>query len=265
MLRDSLLNTYAFFMGRPSLIKLNRFVYHASLKAMGILNFESDYLNGENQFLKSLLSSKSKPIIIDVGANIGKYAQLVFDSNPKSRIYCFEPHPKTFKKLKENLQNYQLVELINKGVGDRKSTLELFDYAESEGSTHATFHKGVIEGLREKKVGSIEVDVIDLDSYLLSTKIDTVDLLKIDTEGNELNVLKGLRKALKNNKVDTIHFEFNEMNIISKSYFKDFWDLLEGYKFYRILPNGRLLRFEKYIPAECEIYAYQNIVAILDK
>lgn len=55
------------------------------------------------------------------------------------------------------------------------------------------------------------------------------------------------------------------MNLISKSTFKDFWDLLEGYKLYRMLPNGRLLRFKKYMPAECEIHAYQNIVAIIDK
>src|SRR5690606_27482528 len=136
--------------------------------------------------------------------------------------HCFEPHPRTFDKLKNNLQDFKVIECINKGVGDRKSTLDLFDYAESEGSTHATFHKGVIEGLREKKARSIQVDVIDLETYLIEAKIDEVDLLKIDTEGNELSVLNGLGKFLSDKKIHAIHFEFNEMNIISKSSFKDF-------------------------------------------
>lgn len=54
------------------------------------------------------------------------------------------------------------------------------------------------------------------------------------------------------------------LNLMNKSSFKDFWDLLEGYKLHRVLPNGRLLRIEKYVATDCEIYAYQNIVAILD-
>lgn len=142
MLRNSLLNVYAFVMGHPSLIILNRFVFHASLKSMGVLNFESDFLNGEKKFLKSLLAKKSNPIILDVGANIGKYAQFVLESNPKSKIYCFEPYPTTFKKVKENLQDCKSVVCINKG--------------------------------------------------------------------NELSVLKGLGRALRNIKVHAIHFEFNE-------------------------------------------------------
>ena len=69
-----------------------------------------------------------------------------------------------------------------------------------------------------------------------------IDLLKIDTEGNEFNVLKGAKKLFEFNKIKAIHFEFNQMNIVSKSSFKDFWDLLnENFIFYRILPRGRLL------------------------
>lgn len=88
-------------------------------------------------------------------------------------------------------------------------------------------------------------------------------MLKIDTEGNEFKVLLGCLEALKEKRINAIHIEFNEMNIVSKVSFKDFWDLLSDYNFYRILPGGGLLPIKNYSPIMCEIYAFQNIVAIL--
>lgn len=58
-----------------------------------------------------------------------------------------------------------------------------------------------------------------------------------------------------------IHFEFNETNIISHVFFRDFWQQLPGYDFYRMLPSG-LIHLKRYSPLLCEIFAYQNIVAI---
>ena len=51
-------------------------------------------------------------------------------------------------------------------------------------------------------------------------------------------MLKGAEKALQEKKIKALHIEFNEMNIISKVSFKDFWDLLFNYKIFRILPGG---------------------------
>ena len=85
--------------------------------------------------------------------------------------------------------------------------------------------------------------------------------MKIDTEGNELEVIRGCAKSIALGKIKIIHFEFNEMNIAARVFFKDFWDILSEYDFYRLLPNG-MMRIKKYDPLFCEIFAYQNIVAI---
>ena len=53
--------------------------------------------------------------------------------------------------------------------------------------------------------------------------------------------------------IRTIQFEFNEMNIISHATFKDFWDILRGYHFFRLLPGGRLMPIVVYRPLLCEI------------
>ena len=87
-------------------------------------------------------------------------------------------------------------------------------------------------------------------------------MLKIDTEGHEFAVLRGASNLLKTGRIDVIHFEFNEMNVVSRVFFKDIWDFLPNYDFYRMLPDG-LAQIKNYSPVFCEIFAYQNIVAKL--
>jgi hypothetical protein len=87
------------------------------------------------------------------------------------------------------------------------------------------------------------------------------DLLKIDVEGAELEVLKGAVGAIKAGKIDVIQFEFNEMNVVSRVFFRDFWHVLDGYSFYRLLPFG-LFPIRNYRTFFCELFAFQNIVAV---
>ena len=103
--------------------------------------------------------------------------------------------------------------------------------------------------------------VITLSSFFAANNIYEVKLLKIDVEGHELPVLKGLGSHLSNGSVKAIHFEFNEMNVFSRAFFRDFVQLLSSYDLYRLLPND-MLPLKNYKPYLLEIFAYQNIVAI---
>ena len=49
-----------------------------------------------------------------------------------------------------------------------------------------------------------------MDSFCLDKKIENIDVLKIDTEGNELNVLKGAKRLLSENKINLIYTEISE-------------------------------------------------------
>ncbi|MGC8765416.1 MAG: FkbM family methyltransferase [Brevinematia bacterium] len=130
------------------------------------------------------------------------------------------------------------------------------------GSSLASIYSEVIETIHRSKAIEHTIDIITLDDVVKKNNIDKIDLLKIDTEGNELECLKGFENFIRQGKVNVIHFEFNEMNVISRVFFKDFWDFLPNYNFYRMLPSG-LLRIKEYEPTYCEIFAYQNIVCIL--
>ncbi len=124
-------------------------------------------------------------------------------------------------------------------------------------------HAGVIEGIYRKESGQCMVDVIDLDTFVAENDISQIDLLKIDTEGHELEVLKGASNLLRENRVRAIQFEFNEMNVVSGVFFRDFYQLLPNYKFYRMLRDG-LSPLGSYSPLWCELFAFQNIVALPD-
>ena len=252
---------YRLVFARKCFYKLNKLLYHCSLSGLGILNYESNHLSGEGKFLSSYLRGKINCIVFDVGANIGNYSAAIFKINPSATIYAFEPHPRTFQKLIVNIKNSNFYP-HNFAVGHEVGVLSLYDYEDNNGSSHASLFKDVIETIHKARSVEHKVSVITLDAFMKSRSIDMIDLLKIDTEGNELNVIRGILKYLSHGKVKAIHFEFNEMNVSSRTYFKDFWDILPNYDFYRMLPDG-LAEIKSYSPVFCEIFAYQNIVAIL--
>jgi FkbM family methyltransferase len=256
-----LVRLYRIVFARRAFLKLNRLLFRLSLSGMGILNYENDKVTGERHFLRSTLVSMShaSPCVVDVGANKGAYAARVSEINPQVRVLAFEPHPLTFKALQESVPDN--VKTFNKAVGAAEGELELFDYCDADGSEHASIYKDVIESIHGRKSLSHTVEMVTLDAILKAENIARVDLLKIDTEGNELDVLRGAIEHISGGKIDVIHFEFNEMSVISRTFFKDIWDFLDGYDFYRLLPAG-MYRLEKYEPLFCELFAFQNVVAI---
>ena len=256
-----LIEIYRFLFARSLFYNVNKLLYRLSLSGLGVLNYETVTVSGEARFLERYLKKKRDGIVIDVGSNVGNYSKKVLLVNSNLEVYGFEPHPVTYKKLTNNIVSKNF-HPINAAVGDEVGILSLYDYAEKDGSTHASLFKDVIENIHRSKSTEHKVNVLTLGTFLEENNIDRVALLKIDTEGNELAVLKGLGKCISENRVDAIHFEFNEMNVSSRTFFRDFWELLPNYEFYRLLPTG-LVKIEQYVPLFCEIFAYQNIVALL--
>lgn len=240
--------------------KVNKFMYYLSLKGLGIENRYDVVEKMEPELIGSLLQGEKKPIIIDIGANVGNYAKSVLAHNPNSIVYAFEPHPITFLKLKQAAEKIGF-NAINKGCADTSGEMKFYDYADKDGSEHASLLKNVFEDIYGHKTIEHKVTVITLDSFIKEENISFVHLLKIDTEGFEYNVLKGCSVAIKEDRIKNIQFEFNSMNTISKVFMKDFIKLLPQYSFYRVLPDG-LLKIETDKILLTEIFGFQNILAV---
>lgn len=251
------------FFVRKALYGIHVLVYKLSLRGMGILNYENKKLSGEYAFLNKFFERKrtEELIVFDVGANVGDYSRILRECSKKAKIYAFEPHPVIFQKLKENARLYGFTAFCF-GCGDKEGRFKFYDYKNSDGSSHANFCKDIIEKIHGSSAEESSAQMIKLDNFVLNELgIKKIDLLKIDTEGYEFMVLKGAERLIRYGLIDVIQFEFNEMNIISGVFFRDIYDFLSNYNFYRLLPDG-LVALGKYNPTIYEIFAFQNIVAI---
>ena len=131
-------------------------------------------------------------VIFDVGSNIGNHAIYWAIHLRPLAIYAFEPYPDNFFRLKNNIINNSLNNIImpiQKGVGDHLGYASISNIDETNlGSTSFVY-------TTDKQESAIQIT--DLDSFSKDNQISTVDFIKIDTEGFELLVLKGMRELIK--------------------------------------------------------------------
>ena len=231
----------------------------------GILNYENDLISGEsflmNKILPEYIPINKKAIIFDVGANVGDYSSNLASIYTNSFIYSFEPNVNTFSLLKKNVGTVKNIIPINIGLSDVKKETEIFTYLDDLNSEHASLYKEVFIDLhKDKSITSVKISLGILDEFCSNYKIDCIDFLKIDTEGHEIDVLKGGLQMINEGKIKIIQFEFNEMNIISRVFLKDFYHILKDYRIYR-LSEKRLIPLFQYNSTN-EIFKFQNMLAI---
>lgn len=162
-------------------------IYKYQNKGVAPLIFFFGLYDYNNMMLLSRVMSNLKIDFIDIGANIGAYTLLTSEYN--INVYSFEPHPKTFLKLQSNIHR------------NHRKNVSLFCKAVSDFSGITRF-TDLNEGALNKidKSGELLVNVIDLDSFISDSIIDNF-ILKIDVEGEEWSVIKGLNNHLDKSKI----------------------------------------------------------------
>ncbi len=270
MINSLIVRIYRFIFCRKIFIKINLHLYKLALRGIGVLNSEGLTVTGEKYFIENILTIIKPEVIFDVGANTDGYGVDLGKFIPDVKTYAFEPQPIIFKQLERNSKNKK-IDVFNIGFSDQDSNAKLWDFADDAElkhtqptSTLATIYPNVIKDLFKQKSKHYNIVLTTIDKFCKTRKIDNIDFLKIDTEGSEFRILNGAKKLLLSNKIKIVLFEFNEMNIYSRVFMKDFLDLMPNFKFYRLLPCG-LLDLSNYQPKLHEIFAYQNVIAINNK
>jgi len=139
--------------------------------------------------------------VFDVGANKGQSMSKYLNWFPKADIYGFEPSEEAFSVLKSNLSKYSRTNLINTALGSDVGAKEL---AVGDNSERGSFH---FEETGDEVVRRYSVRVETLDNFCLSNNVNKINFLKIDTEGHDMDVLKGGKKMLSNHNVDFVQSE----------------------------------------------------------
>ena len=197
-------------------------------------------------------------IVIDIGAHKGEFLDHIKKLPKIKKTYSCEPQKNIFKKLRTKTDNKSFfgynIAISNK-TGYQKMLISEFTMTStfSKINNNSSYYKIKKFIIGEKKKYEL-VKTITLKDFIEKIKIKKIDLLKIDTEGHELNVLLSGLNVLKKTKLLLIEFRKNDMylnysslkmhNLLLKNNFK----LVKKFKFPlfgmedRIYKNRKLLK-----------------------
>lgn len=160
------------------------------------LNFHRD--------LARALPNYPMRIVFDVGANVGQSAAAFREDFPMAEIYCFEPVAESFKTLKSSVQGAPNVHLFNVAIGAAPARGTMI----KAGSSKMFFLKEVASNrIVDPGTSSEEVEVVPLDQFCEKERVDHISFLKVDTEGADLEVLRGADAMLSRQKIDFVEVE----------------------------------------------------------
>lgn len=127
---------------------------------------------------------------IDIGVDKGWWSLFVADSNPNIQIDSFEPNKKSYNVCLPFFQTVPNIRLHNIAISNKNGELP---FVERGGDSHS-----------RDLSGETTVPCCTLDEFIQGKH---VDIMKIDTEGHELQIFQNLKNYL--NQIDTIIFEFS--------------------------------------------------------
>ncbi|MEL7833623.1 FkbM family methyltransferase [Fodinibius sp. Rm-B-1B1-1] len=147
-------------------------------------------------------SLQDNAVIVDIGANIGAFALYARQWNKSADIFCFEPNPLVRSMLEANTKNINGITKEFCALGDSAGELTLFQHPYNTGAT-TTSRK--VAGANE-----VNVEVKEAGKALKEKGIKKIDVLKIDTEGAEIPILKGMSELLADTKIIMLEYHTEE-------------------------------------------------------
>jgi len=155
------------------------------------------------------LNLRAGAVVFDVGANVGYFSESVLAHQPWAEIHAFEPLPDARATLAETLAPYGAGIVINGSAlgaerGERDFRVSGFGEASSFFENGAIL-AGRVYGIDFETTAIIPVVIDTVADYFRDHTISRVDLLKLDTQGFELEVLKGAEPVL--DRIDAIYCE----------------------------------------------------------
>ena len=144
-------------------------------------------------------------VIVDVGAHVGYYSLLAARLvGPAGKVYSFEPDPDNHSLLLKNIEynGYHNIRVANYAISNRLGSATLYNTALDSGR-HSIYQHGLPQR------GTVTVDTMPMDTFLEGEGWPRIDLVKIDVEGAELDVLKGMEQLIGRSREINLIIEFN--------------------------------------------------------
>ena len=193
--------------------------------------FNSDFKRN-NLILGEINKLTEGEYFLDIGSNIGYYSLIASKKiGDSGRVYAFEPSNREYKRLLKNIELNKCRNIIPANIALSDSNNEI-EFSVAQGHT----------GLNSIIIGDKSVDKMPqmIKTMRLDTYFDSENrefrLVKIDVEGSEFMVLKGMEKILKNGNISRIIIEITPRFLKCFGYNKnDIYDYLRGYGYKSLL------------------------------
>lgn len=169
--------------------------------------------------------------VLDIGANTGKFAQMIHKILPTAAIFSFEPIEECYNKLVENMTNVSNFHAFNYALGDTDTNMEMHvnDFTPSSSFLRMVeLHKRSFPHTAEshlKKVGIKQLDVVAQD-----LNFDGNLLVKMDVQGYEDRVIKGGQNVISQAEIVIAEISFRPL-YVGQPLWKDIFDLLSNMGF----------------------------------
>lgn len=166
--------------------------------------------------IRSTFPSYQPEVFFDVGANIGQSAIKYHNLFPSSYIYCFEPVTRTFEELQNNTKRFSNCQCFNIALSSSERKGKIFakgistgNYLleDSDNSLKSQLFINATGECIDYQVPIEKIDIKTIDIFCKKRNIQNISYLKIDTEGNELQVIKGSNNLLRQSSIDFIEIE----------------------------------------------------------
>lgn len=202
----------------------------------------------------------SAPVLFDVGGYLGEYTRLFLAAKPDGRAFVFEPSDSHLCLLRKNLAGCKNVEILPFGLGSEAARLPLYKNCGVSGLASLSQRRLDHYNITMEQMETVEIR--SLDAVIEEKRIGTIDLLKIDVEGHELEVLKGASRCFEHDRIKLVQFEFGGCNLDTRTTLQDFFYFFKqhGMSVAIVAPSARVHHLSHY-DEFFEHYCTTNFVA----
>jgi FkbM family methyltransferase len=193
--------------GRSLLMRAGRYLYLGSRREL----VNDPEVNGEYALMRWCMTAlKSSPNLahFDIGANLGDWSVQLLKLLPKDHhvVHAFEPAPEQFlsieKRCSAEVANGQL-KIHQLAIADRVGTTSFTLTGGQTGNSAISNEHSDLAG------EAITVTLATLNQFVQDHQIDQIGLVKVDTEGNDFNVILGAQDMLAKGRIAVLQFEYN--------------------------------------------------------
>jgi FkbM family methyltransferase len=194
-------------------------------------------LNGERRLLRSVAQSAGPDaVFFDVGANVGRWSLEASRLAPRGHVYAFEPHPAAFAELVRSVAGRN-ISCHPVALGSTPGRAQL--HFDPSVTVLSSLHERDLESFGVALDNTVEVEVSTIDAFCDAENVQSVDFVKIDVEGHELETLRGARTSLESGRIAAVQFEYGGTYLDAGIRLRDVVQVLpERYEVFRLVPWG---------------------------